>query len=605
MSKLGSVRLVAWSAFVACIVAFITLGVDVWLAQRVGILADGLPYDGITYALQAKAMRRSLQVNGADALRAVPQDLGPGWTGLMTGHLWLLGDGDLWQAYTVRFWPIFLFLFLTLWLGARHGGRPFALCVASVGALLPIVSPNAFLILSHAASGTFYPMNYSYLADPRPDFLYAILLMLALVTAIEGDGYRSRTGAVANGVIIGAAVLVKPSTSLVSVGVWGLALSILAWRHRQSAKQIIVLYALAGLGLLAVVLPWGLAGGFRMTFNYLRNSALGPTAVFLWGLQERNLGENLAYYIGWFQTDMGRGFAVALALLAIIHAARPRLLTPTASWGQLLIYAGLAIVLYAIPTAEIVKNYFLALPAYFMAWIVFIVLAAGVWRRFTVPRSIQSAIATGSILALLVLFLLAIREAQKSTLGDYHYNLHIVQRMARDARKFLSNDDQFLTYWTAQFPGILEYYMMDPGGKYPRETLWKDALPVMINRDAVSRQNFLSSAVKPSKAILMFQDDISAVVKKIYVPRGGEAVLHLIQAYVEDPASGLCAYAHYAFRRLRPYDTYGGLSVVLYVRCSARTRLVLGDRPSGASPPQEFPPDPCQPRERRTRCLLN
>jgi hypothetical protein len=567
MSKLGSVRLIGWSAFVAFIAALIILGVDLWLARRIGILADGLPYDGITYAVQAKALHRNLQFNGVGALRAVPQDVGPGWTALMTSHLWALGDGDLWQAYTVRLWPLFFFVFLTLWLGARHGGKAFALCVASAGAVLPIVSPNAFLILSHAASGTFYPMNYSYLADPRPDFLYAILLVLALVTVIEQDGYRSLAGAVANGMIIGAAVLVKASTSLLSLGFWGLTVLILAWRHRHSGKRIIALYSSAGMGLLAVVLPWGLAGGFRMTFNYVQK-ALGPAAVFLWGLPGTKLSENLAYYVGWFQTDMGKGFAVALAMLAIAHALRPQLLTPTASWGRLLTYCGLAVLLYAIPTAEIVKNEFLALPAYLMAWIVFIVLAAGIWRLLTISRTARSAIAVGSTMAVLILFLLAIREGQKNTPIDYHYNLHTVQRIAHDARKFLSNDDQFLTYWTAQFPGILEYYMMDAGGKYPHTRIW-DAMPVLMNRDAVSKQNFLSSAVKPSKAILMFQDDISTIRNKIYVPRGGEAVLQLIQAYAVNPANELCAYEHYAFHRLQAYDTYGGLSVILYVRCSA------------------------------------
>ena len=582
MSKLGSVPPIGWCAFVALIVALIILGVDLWLAQRIGILADGLPYDGITYAVQAKALHRNLQVSGAGALNAVPQELAPGWTELMTGHLWLLGDGDLWQAYTARFWPLFFFVFLTLWLGARHGGRPFALCVASAGAVLPIVSPNAFLMLSHAARGTFYPMNYSYLADPRPDFLYAILLVLALVTVLEEDGYRSRTGAVVNGVIIGAAVLVKPSTSLLSLGVWGLTVLILAWRHRRSANQIIALYPLAGVGLLAVVLPWALTGGFRRTVSYVQ-SALGPSAVFQWGWQGTRLSEDLAYYLSWFQTDMGRGFAAALAVLVITHALRPQLLIPTASWRRLLTYSGLAILLYAVPTAEIVKNYFLALPAYFMAWIVFIILAAGIWRLLTLSRSTRSVIAIGSTLVVLILFLMAIREGQKTTPGDYHYNLHTVQRMARDARRFLSNDDQFLTYWTAQFPGILEYYMMDAGGKYPHTRLW-DAVPVLMDRDGMAKQSFLASAVKPSKAILMFQDDISTVRNKIYVPRGGEAVLQLIQAYAVDPANGLCAYEHYAFRRLHAYDTYGGLSVVLYVRCSVPRTLTRESVRAAESP---------------------
>jgi len=155
--------------------------------------------------------------------------------------------------------------------------------------------------------------------------------------------------------------------------------------------------------------------------------------------------------------------------------------------------------------------------------------------------------------------------------------------MARDARRFLSNDDQFLTYWTAQFPGILEYYMMDAGGKYPNTRLW-DAVPVLMGRDGMAKQSFLASAVKPSKAILMFQDDISTVRNKIYVPRGGEAVLQLIQAYAVDPANGLCAYEHYEFHRLHAYDTSGGLSVVLYVRCSAPRTLTRESVRAAESP---------------------
>ena len=563
-------RLIAWSAIVAFVVAPLVLGVDLWLALRIGILSEGLPYDGVGYAVEAKAMHRSLHFNGVGALREVSLGVAPGWVGLMTGHLWLLGDGDLWQAYTARVWPLFFFFFLTLWLGARHGGRPFALCVASVAAILPIISPNVFSILNHAVSGTFQAAgSYPYLADLRPDFLYAILLTLALVTLIEGDGYHSHIGAVANGMIVGAAVLVKASTSPLSIGIWGLTVLVLTWRHRDRAKQIIALYPLAALGLLAVVLPWGLKGGFRMTFNYWRDSALGPNGVFLYGLHGANLSQTLAYYVGWFQTDMGRGFEAALAALAIAHVLRPRLLAPTTSWGQLLTYAGVAIILYAIPTAEIAKNYFLGLPAYFMAWIVFIILAAGIWHRLTIPRSTRSVIAAGSILAVLLVFFLAISHAQKNILADYDYNLRIVQRIARDARQFLSNNDRFLTYWTSELPGVLQYFMMDPRGKYPEEAMSNNALPLMMHRDSASAQDFLSKSLKPAKAILMFQNDISAVDHTIYVPRGGEVVLRLMQAYVTDPANGLCAYQRYAFHRLRGYDTNGGLSVVLYVRCGA------------------------------------
>jgi hypothetical protein len=59
--------------------------------------------------------------------------------------------------------------------------------------------------------------------------------------------------------------------------------------------------------------------------------------------------------------------------------------------------------------------------------------------------------------------------------------------------------------------------------------------------------------------------------------------LRLIQAYVVDPANGLCAYGHYDFHRLRAYDTYGGLSAVLYVRCGA-PRTLTRESAAGATP---------------------
>jgi hypothetical protein len=75
---------------------------------------------------------------------------------------------------------------------------------------------------------------------------------------------------------------------------------------------------------------------------------------------------------------------------------------------------------------EIAKNYFLGLPAYFMAWIVFITLAAGIWRRLTIPRSTRSVIAAGTTLEALLVFVLAISHAQKNIPADYDYNLRTV-----------------------------------------------------------------------------------------------------------------------------------------------------------------------------------
>jgi hypothetical protein len=572
-TKQGIGSSILWSLGVAALIALATVGIDTWLAQLVGIIRDGMPYDGIGYAVAAKALHRALSYGG---LHALPRDwfaFAPLWKMLMLLHFGLFGEG-LWQAYFVRVWQVFGFVFLTLWMGRRHGGVGFALCMAAVAAALPTISPNAIGVLNYHITGRF-DGNYPYLADLRPDMLYSVLLVLAVALLIEGSATLGTSLMFVDGGLAGSAILVKSSTAPFTLCVWGIALAYFAWRQRENRSRVAFLCGWAGAAFLAVVFPWGLSGGFRATVEYLSSAALGTTGVFLYGLQKTSLVQVLSYYWDWFRYHMGVGVIGALTLLTILHLVRPRTLVSTSSWPNVFAYSALAGGLYVIVTAETVKNYFLGLPAYFFAWVLLLILAAGAWRRVVVAESVASFALGGMALILAcVLLTYATRLAEASAPQDYRHNLMLVRSLAGDMRRFLSNDDKYLAYWTSDFPGIIDFFMLDRRGERPSETLVNAATTgVLMDPNQKTRSQFIRNALVPARVIVMFDDSIQVAEHAIYVPRGGGAVLQLIRDYLADPVNKMCRYKRYRFERLGGYDSNGGLTAILYAHCDSLVRL--------------------------------
>jgi hypothetical protein len=567
---------ILWSLGVAALIALVAVGIDTWLAQLVGILRDGMPYDGIGYAVDAKALHRAVSYRGLHVFFQHgfgELTFAPLWKMLMLLHFSLFGEG-LWQAYSVRVYPVFGFLFLTLWIGRRHGGMGFALFMAAIALILPTISPNAISALSYGITGRF-DGSYVYIADLRPDLLYSVLLVLAIVLLIEGAANPGTWLMLVDGGIAGSAILVKSSTAPLTLCVWGITLAYFGWRQRENRGRLVSLYGWAGAAFVGVILPWGLLGGFRTTMIYLTQSALGASGVFLYGLRNASLAQVLAYYWDWFRYHMGLGPIGALILLVILHLVRPRTLVRTSSWSDVFAYAGLAGVLYAIVTAETVKNYFLGLPAYFLAWVLLLILAAGTWRWVMAAESAASFAlgGMGLILAFAILTY-AGRLAEASVPPDYRHNLVLVRSLAGDMRRLLSNDDKYLTYWTSDFPGIIEFFILDQRGEHPEGRLSEAAATgLLMDPDQESRRQFISNALTPSKVILMFDDSIQGAERAVFVPRGGVAVLQLIRDYLTDPMNKMCRYKRYHFERLRGYDSNGGLTAVLYARCDMLVRL--------------------------------
>ena len=560
--------------------AVVTVSIDTWLAQLVGIIRDGLPYDGIGYAIVAKASYLSIKHLGLGALLSErgKQPLvyllsfAPWWRLLMVLHFFLFGSG-LWQVYSVRFWQTFGFLFLTLWLGRRHGDKGFALFMAAAGIMLPTISPNMVAVLARAISGSSSNNVYNtvYAADLRPDMLYSVLLVTALVLLVESARNPRPLVMAIDGFIFGAAVLVKSSTLTLAVATWMLALGYLGIWQLRDRRHLAQLYSFAGGAFFLTILPWEFAGGFHAAIYYLKNSTLGDSWVFQYGFLHQSVMQNLEYYWDWFRNHMGLATGLPLMVFGILHLLRPRLLTGTSSWPQLAAYTSFAIFLYAIPTILTVKNYFLGLPAYLIAWVLLIILTAGIWRRIRMALSVPVSVpANMSLILLCCTFVFTVRVAEASVPAEDRHNLTLVQDIAHDVRRMLTNDDKYVTYTSADFPAIIQFFILDDEGNGPAFEPSVDWGYLFVH-DPGAKEHFVSATLKRARAILMFKDNIQDASRVIYIPRGFVAVLQLIRDYLADPANRVCPYKQYSFRRLQGYDVNGGVTAVLYVPCDAAT----------------------------------
>ncbi len=558
------------SVSAAVLIASVVAAIDTWLASVVGILRDGLPYDGVGYAIDAKASYLSLTHDGIgilgkgrDLLRSFLGQA-PAWKALMALHMGVFGDG-LWQVYTVRFWPILIFLLLTIWLGQRYGGREFGLFAGAAAIILPTASPNAFEVLCQSVTGAY--CGYAYFADLRPDMLYAVLLIAAITLLVETRGQPKSYAVVFYGAIAGLAVLVKSSTLFVTMAAWSVTFVLLGMRRARNVHLLAKQFVLTGVGFLLIVLPWGLKGGFQHTIEYL-HYALGPSGRFLYGWHQAGIVGNFTYYLDLFRDTMGLATGLALMALVILYVVEVHLLRVTDGLSNVPVYAILAIVLYAIPTITPVKNQFLGLPAYYAAWVLLIILAAGLWQRIFAQRArLRWIVGVLALTSSVAVFAYSVKAAGRMVPPDPSSNLRLVHQIARDLRRVLSNEDKYLVYWSADFPGIVEFLVTDSTGHRPVQIMGTVNWSFQFQDDPTAKQRFVSVTLREAKAILMFKDDLAVAEKSIYVPRGGSAVLQAIREYLLDPANQMCEREAYRFVRLPGYDVNGGLTAALYVRC--------------------------------------
>jgi hypothetical protein len=91
----------------AGLLAVATTALEVHFSAELGLLAYPPYNDGIGYLLEAKSVFYRLRHEPGPALSTLAGRRASLWEALMILSFAMLGEGE-WQAYTIRFWPVFL-----------------------------------------------------------------------------------------------------------------------------------------------------------------------------------------------------------------------------------------------------------------------------------------------------------------------------------------------------------------------------------------------------------------------------------------------------------------------------------------------------------------
>lgn len=555
-------------AVLAGVLALLVTAVDIHFSRQLGLLAYPPYYDGIYYMLEAKSTFYGLSVLGLDLpslTHRLAENRFPFYQALMMLSFLLLGEGE-WQAYTVRFWPTFLLLLLMLWLIRRRAGTCLALVAALFTALLPTISVGLRSSGWEYLTGRVIFGWEWYLADLRPDLLFAVLLLWSVVPLIEHVKNPNRRTWLVSGGCAGLAVLTKASASPVLLLAWGLAIAYVLISNRQYLL-VVLLKSLWGFASLAVLLtPWALAGGARYTVDFLyqlltvhRSTYSNPQATFVseaiyyWNLFSFHMG----HVEGWVL--LGAGLLLSLATL-------------WKKWGgrdnRLFAFLGISAALYTLASATPTKNYFIGLPYFLLLWLFSWAAVVPFLKRLAQ----RSRVMIGVLVLVFSLYAATVvgggfyalqQWPAEERLGGPE-NRKATQQLAADLGAVLTTDDCFMWIPAYGYPATLQYYMMDAKGQYARGAGFQ---PVT----APPPDEFIRETAIHCNAILVYAEDIEKVSRFRFslISAAERPYLRAIADWVRRPDSSYSLLRTY--RLLDWVSPVGpGLTVELYVKQSER-----------------------------------
>jgi 4-amino-4-deoxy-L-arabinose transferase-like glycosyltransferase len=517
-------------------VAAVATAVEVHISSQVGLLAAPPVYDGIGYVNAAKSTFNILQTRGiyqAPLFHVLSTyfTFAPLWEALLLASFWLLGEGE-WQAVTVRFVPTFLLLLLMFWIARRQGRAVVGWSAVLFTVLLPTISVGL------RSSGWNYLGGRSdfgagwYLADLRPDLLFAVLLLWAVVPLIEGVDTLDGLTWFTSGTAAALAVLTKPSTTPVLALAGGLTVICLLIVNQRNLLRTVTAAAWGFVPFVVLLIPWALVGGPGTVAKYLfHHLTVGRP---LWSVPNATFFSEAALYWRYFPFHMGPGEGwLLLGLGLVLWLVRVfRNKKPVAD--RLLAYLLVAAGLYGLVSATPNKNLFLGLPYYLLLWVFS-------WRALA---SFLGAASMGSRIARSCLVLISIGYGVV-VVGAAGYALHqwpvenqqgllenrtTTQRIASDLRSFLGNDDFFMWAPAYGYPATLQYYMMDSEGRYPQTVAVDPTTSPPV-------AEFLRREVNTCKAIVAYEEDIEEVAKYFSVHPMSYAYWRGISEWVRRPGS--------------------------------------------------------------------
>jgi len=527
---------------VAAALALIAVAVDVCFSARMGLLTYPPYYDGISYVVGAKSLFYQLGQLGVNLRILKDYVMAPFWNAAIVLGFLLLGEGE-WQAYAVRFLPIFLLLLLVFYAIGRRGCSQVTWLAVAFTMLLPTISVGLRASLmdssidlwnSSMASATLRPNADLpwYLADLRPDLLFAVLLLWTIVPLIESVHTLNRRIWLISGTFAGLAVLVKASMSPALLLAWAITIAYVLAANRHQVRSTVLTCVWSLLPFAVLVAPWAVVGGARITFQYIWAGVLGPQRVF-WSNPNPTLLSEFGYYWSYFPVHMGNfeGWAIlAVGLALSLYSFRKKILRKD---SRMIAYLAVSTALWIMVSAAAAKNYFAGLPFYLLLWL---------FSWTAVASFSRTAHRHKRIIIWLMPLILCMYVGFHVVGGVYAFqnwpavatlagqeNRQVTQSIAADLRAHLTNNDTFMWAPAYGFPATLEYYMMDGTGGYPFH------LSTQMEK---SPDQFIHESVSNCKAILAYEEDIDKVARFAWVPALYQPYFRAIAQWVKQPDSG-------------------------------------------------------------------
>jgi len=487
--------------------------VDIHFSQQLGLLAYPPPYDGITYMLGAKSTFYRLAQGGLHSNAWVDLLAGNNkatlWQALMLFSFRSLGEGE-WQAYSVRFWPTFLLLLLLLWVVRRRGGSRMGWVAVVFTAVLPTISVGLRSSAFEYFSGGV-PIRFAwYVADPRPDLLFAVLLLWTVVPLVEHVHSPDRRTWLVSGAAAGLAVLTKPSTAPVLLLASGLVIAyvLVVNRRRFLATVFAGSWSLLPFGIL--VIPWAWAGGVNWVLSYVSNTL--TTYRVLYSNPQPTFLSEATYYWKSLPLHMGpvEGWALLGAGLVTISAFAWRKVEPRDH--RLLAYVCLSLVLYGVVSSTPARNIFLGLPYYLLLWLFSWAAVAALVKSWSNRHASRTwiPVLVSSLYVSTVVFagFYALHNWPTEKRQTEHGNLEVTRQISRDLRTILTDGDTFMWAPGPSYPNSLLYYMVDAQGRFPSD----------FRLDPVTGPppaEFVRDDLIHCKAILVYDEDMEKVAQTL------------------------------------------------------------------------------------------
>jgi hypothetical protein len=503
----------AWIAQVVVFAALVTAG-DLLLSTRLGLLANPILYDGLTYLVESEhgpawqLIRPSAQ-NGVPSWEAYPVStplidavpaLGlfrkhaPVWNMLLSFSFAELGVGD-WQAYTARFWPTALLLLLVYKVVRDHSTPTLAWVAVLATSMTPVVSVS----IRSATYERFISQNVDFgrewfRADLRPDYPFAVAMLWTTYVLLAWLKRPSPALAVLLGVLSALSVLTKPSVFpailviLAMAGLFGLV------ARRQAVVGHLRQVAIAmGVGLVLLI-PWIASDALGVIVEYItvNTTEMRPLWIRSPTAFTSPLGR-VQSYLGFADSLMGS----EVWLVLVVGAALTLRLWRTRSGLSIsmlgLLWVGLvALVLtLTLPGVQPSLGLLAILALWLASWSAISQYAVVGLRRFGVREGLVATFACAYVLALggLAWYAYVSWPAYGRDVGPK--NRETTDRIAQDVSRIMKPDEILIAVETWGFPMSIarhmdpfpRLFMTDGMFLLSRDGLTPDAMADQVLRD--------------------------------------------------------------------------------------------------------------------------